>query len=430
MAQIAKMERRWQLAIMLLVAGLLASASFFWYLAGAYHAENNVVYHEFAFPNFRFTNIITVYVNHRLERYDGPGFIFSGTGIDYPALLSMMIRALASVGNPLAYYWLNLPIVLPATLLCTWLIARWPGANPWLFAASPLLFLYTFFNWDVIPIALSVGSLLLLRESLRRPDVGRAFNLGLEIGGFALLGTGICFKLFPIVFFGAALIDRLRRRQWLSIGLAIGTVGLILVAINLPLALANYKSWDYFLWFNAHRTTEPSLWYWLLGGMVKEQAEASGVTAVVNRYSVLLVVAGGLVIAALAFFSRRREVAMPTAACLLLWWFAFNKIYDPNFDIWVLALLALLAAPFWLYASFSVFAFFSWIISFEWQTLAISGQQELFRWHSTHAMFYNILLRWVFLFFLIGWTARKVWQSAGEKQPSAEVGKLTVVGPS
>src|SRR5436309_1096637 len=96
---LSSIYERYRTASLMLVASLVLALSFLWYLPGAYHAGSMGEYHVYTFREFRFNNVIAMYVNHNLDTYNGPGFIVGGTGIEYPALLSMLIRATAGVGQ-------------------------------------------------------------------------------------------------------------------------------------------------------------------------------------------------------------------------------------------------------------------------------------------------------------------------------------------
>lgn len=426
---------RYKTLAMLLVAGLIMVLSFLWYLPGAYRATDMGSYHSYTFRELRFNNVIAMYVNHNLQEYDGPGFILDGTGIEYPALLSMLIRGTAGLGvsderalsgeayrigtppptdetrpssNVVAYTLVNYAVVFVFGLLAMLLMARWRGARPWLFAASPLLFLFAGYNWDLVPIALTMGGLLLLEKSVQwgatHPGTGRGYNLALEVAGWAVLTVAVWFKLFPIVFMLAALIMRGRHKMWHAAGVGVGVIAFLSLLINLPLALSNFDSWRFFLWIHQHRASEPSIWYWLIGGMDPATVNRGDVTATINIISLAVVAGGGLVIMALGWRSPRWNFAMPMGCLLLVWWLYFNKVYDPNFDLWLLFVLAILGAPLWLYTAVTLMSISWYLLTFV--GLHISGQPnsgDFGYWFVTHPFFAMLVLRLIIMLVMILW---------------------------
>jgi hypothetical protein len=433
---ISTLYRRYRTAGLLLVGGLVMLLSFFWYLPGAYNAPNMGDYHVYAFREFRFNNVVAMYVNHNLDRYDGPSFILRGTGIEYPPLLSALIRGTAGLGhaqdvpfesyrrgtpsrstapspenagNPVAYTMLNYAVVFFFGLLTIFLIALWPGSRPWMFAAAPLLFLYAGYNWDLIPIAFTLVGLLLLKRSVERPSPGRDYNVWLEVAGFAMLAVGTWVKLFPILFLFAALVQRARTRRWRAAATGIAVFAALTLVINVPFALANFESWYFFLWIHQNRASELSIWYWLLGGMNPALMGRTDITATVNALSVVVVGSGGLFATWLAWRSPRRDITMPLASVLLVWWFTFNKVYDPNFDLWLLLLLAVLAAPAWLYVGFTLMSLTWYIITFIGLYLSVQPNNgELNTWFLGHASLGSLIIRLSLLACMVFWLGREL----------------------
>jgi hypothetical protein len=426
--------RRYRIASLMLVAGLVMLLSFLWYVPAAYRATDMEAYHTYAFREFRFNNVMAMYVNHNLQEYDGPGFILAGTGIEYPPLLSMLIRATAGLGvsdavtpeayrngfpqyapevqnelkgNVLGYAWLNYIIHLLFGLLAVFLMANWAGARPWIFAASPLLFLFSGYNWDLIPIALSLAGLSLLKLSEAQPQKGRGYNWMLEASCYALLTVGIWFKLFPLVFLVAALLWRARQKMWRAASVGVLTFTALTLLINLPFALANFDSWSFFLWIHQNRPAELSIWYWLIGDMDPAIVARPDVTATINILSLLVVAGGWLASMALAWKRGAGNFVLPLGCLLLVWWLTFNKVYDPNFDIYLIAVLAMLAAPTWLWASVTIVSINWYIVTFAGLYFASQPSTgESGAWFLAHAGFVALMLRLAVLGVMLAWLVR------------------------
>lgn len=451
---LSTLYRRYRTLALLVVTGMTMLLSFLWYLPGAYNARNMDEYHTYSWRALKFSNILDIYVLHNLDKHDTTNYVLGGIGVDYPVILSVLIRATSAIGvsdgvttevyrnstppthanpqdthtpigvgtdlsspaapasqaNVPAYLVVNYAIIFLFGLLTVALMARWPGARPWLFAASPLLLLYAGYNWDTISFALIMAGFLLLKLSIEKPSPGRGYNLLYEIAGFALLAVAVWFKLFPIVFLGAAIIDRARRRLWSASSLGVGVFVVLSLLINVPMMLINYTSWSFYLWFNQNRPAEPSsLWYLLFGSIDLGLPIRPDTTTTINILSLVTVVLGGLVFAVLAWRSPRRDIMMPLSAVLLVWWFTFNKIYDPNFDLSVLFLMAVLSAPRWLYISLTLFGLFWYVTAITGLSMLTFGASpELNAWYVSHVLIFSILVRLALLALIIWWAGRKL----------------------
>src|SRR3954447_13341349 len=130
---------------------------------------------------------------------------------------------------------------------------------------------------------------------------------------------------------------------------------------------------------------------------------------IVNMASPILAVLGGLAITALAWFSRRRDIMVVTGSLLLVWWLSINKIYDPNFDIWVLIVVAVLGAPFWLNVAFAMMSMFWYFIAFEGLHYTLTrGAEAAVVWHIQHPLYVALILRLVVFAALLGWLVIKL----------------------
>lgn len=232
---------------------------------------------------------------------DGPGFL-AWTALGGGALLLATIAVLAREGVP----WRRLA----------------------LFAAAPTLVVYAFMNWDAAPVLALVGAIALHRR-------GRDGWAGLVAG----LGTAA--KLFPAVVVPLVVLALLRRRRPRAAAFHAAVFLATLLAVNLPVALLAPDRWSEFFTLNATRPADwDSLWFLaeqLRGGAFDLGGLNLASAAAILGGGVILVVAG----------TRRRpperwwELALP----LLAWFLLANKVYSPQFSLWLLPLLVWLAPP-------------------------------------------------------------------------------------
>ncbi len=221
-------------------------------------------------------------------------------------------------------------VLLGALLLVTvWAQARSVPGRPWdamMVAASPCVAAAALVNWDLLPVALTATALL--AWSRRRPTWAGV-----------LLGLGMAAKLYPLLLLGPLLLLCLRARRMRDFGVAL--VGFVLswTAVNLPVLLLAPQAWLSFWRFNSDRTGDfGSLWYvFSLAGHPVPQ---------LNAVSGGLFAAGCLATGLLILLAPRRprlgQVAFLVVAAFLL----TNKVYSPQYVLWLLPLLVL-ARPRW-----------------------------------------------------------------------------------
>jgi len=215
------------------------------------------------------------------------------------------------------------------------------GRRPWdtaMVALSPVLLVYAFNNWDLLAVVLAtLGMWAWARD---RPVLAGA-----------LLGLGVAAKLYPVLVLGALFLLCLRAgalRVWVRAALAAAGAWL---AVNLPVALAAPENWGWFFAFSRQRPANPeSIWNILLtvtDDRVLDGALAEGETpAVLNAVvaGLLLALAAGVGWLVLTAPARPRvaQVAFLLVAGFLL----LNKVYSPQYALWLLP-LAVLARPRW-----------------------------------------------------------------------------------
>jgi uncharacterized membrane protein len=246
-------------------------------------------------------------------------------------------------------------------LISTWSIARLAGRRRvWdaaMVAASPVLFMHAFTNWDLVAVALTGLGLW-------------AWSRGSPIWAGLLLGVGIATKLYPVFVLLALLMLCARAGIWRAaakaiVGAAVGVVVCYLPAILISRSFifpdANCSSghelagWR---WFISLSQTRGADWgsVWLVAqhlfhgdgiGRTLNTSVACGASPkVLNLASaicVLLVVAG---VGALVALAPRRPRVGQIAFLLVAGFVVFNKVDSPQYALWLVP-LAVLARPRW-----------------------------------------------------------------------------------
>lgn len=256
------------------------------------------------------------------------------------------------MGTVGAYLALNAVVLGLCGVLTLWLLRLLPRANPWFLALSPALALYVVLNWDLVSIAALVGALVLFE---RRRDSW----------GAVALAVATWTKFFPLVLLPVVLWARLldagdRRDGLRAVARIIWPFLAVSVVINAPFALtggahgglALRSGWLYFFRFNDSRGVAGSLWAVISGGGMKS-AEA-------NTASAAATIGGIVVILAAMLWRKTRperppvsELLVPATLAALTWTFFAIKAYSPQYDLWVMALLAAAAAPLALAVAFA-----------------------------------------------------------------------------
>jgi uncharacterized membrane protein len=221
-------------------------------------------------------------------------------------------------------------VLLGGLLLVTlWAQARTVPGRPWdamMVAASPCVAATALINWDLLPVALTATALL--AWSRRRPALAGV-----------LLGLGMAAKLYPLLLLGPLLLLCLRARRLRDFGRALVGFVLAWAVVNLPVLMLAPQAWLSFWRFNSDRSGDfGSLWYvFSLAGRPVPH---------LNAVSAGLFAAGCLVIGLLILLAPRRprlgQVAFLVVAAFLL----TNKVYSPQYVLWLLPLLVL-ARPRW-----------------------------------------------------------------------------------
>jgi len=287
--------------------------------------------------------------------------------VEYPVLIGAqmlvaagIVRAFVFDPNARAsgFYLVNVLLGAPMYGYAAYRLFRM-GVTPrrllWAIAA-PTFIVYAFMNWDALAVMLSVIAI----DQHRR---GRDTSAGIAAG----LGTAA--KLFPGFLVPIVIIARLtqgRRADALRHGAAAAGAWLL---VNVPVMLAAPSGWGEFLRLNRTRPADwDSLWY------LAQRVVGRGFDVpTLNVATAALFVAGA---AAIVLIGRRRMPPSEQWRLLLpvvCWFLLTNKVYSPQFSIWLLPLMALALPRVSAFAAFAVADLFVFAIRFPF----LGGRQEL-----------------------------------------------------
>ncbi|RDI46867.1 putative membrane protein [Nocardia mexicana] len=303
--------------------------------------------------------------------------------MEYPVLAGLYQYAAMQVSN--AWEQLRLPGALPvvvyfnvavvglalAWLVTLWASARLSGRRVWdaaLVAASPLVLVHAFTNFDALATACAATGLL--AWSRRRPVLAGV-----------LLGLGGAVKLYPLLLLGPILVlclradnrhrltglrERLRDRGGVLHGLReyladarlspLRSAGVATLAaagawllVNLPIALPFAAGWREFFRLNTERHADPDSLYNVVTSFTGWEGFDGPLTAteppsVLNLVSLLLFACACAAIAYIGLTAARRPRLAQLMFLVVAAFLLTNKVWSPQYSLWLVP-LAVLALP-------------------------------------------------------------------------------------
>lgn len=260
------------------------------------------------------------------ERLDVGAVPYVDHAVEYPVLTgAQMWLAGGPATDGRSFLWWTVPILVVAAAVTAGLLAREVGwRRALVVAAAPTLLVSAVVNWDLPSVALATAGLV-------------AHRRGHDGWAGTWLGLGTAAKLWPglalLAVVPAAWALRGRRAGLVTAGTAVGAWA----AVNLPVLLVAPRGWWRFVELNRERVLD---WDPLLAVAGRVLAWQPPVGAV-NLGTGLAVAAGAVAIVVAT--ARRTDAARWHHAVLPLvaWFLLVNKVWSPQFSLWLLPLFAL-----------------------------------------------------------------------------------------
>lgn len=311
-----------------------------------------------------YSDIIVLYQGRGFDQLGAPySYSWQDDGLtrylEYPVVTGLFQWLMAAITKPVTAAWEALPLpqaapsslnfgVTAVFLAACWMascaiVARLAGNRTWdtvLMAASPLAIVHAFTNYETLSILFAVGCLALWAHN--RP--GWAGVVG---------GLGVAAKLWPAFVIGALILLCLRARTWKAlVRLVAGTLG-AWAAINLPIVLTQPQAWGEFFRLNSSRGWEGSTIYAVIAHLTGQEAwngttpsrviEGVGTLNIIT-FVLLVVCLCGL--AGVVFTARQQPRVAQVAFLAVLAFMITNKVWSPQYSLWLVPLLVL-ALPRW-----------------------------------------------------------------------------------
>ena len=213
------------------------------------------------------------------------------------------------------------------TLLAVWLLAGVHRRRPWdaaLLAASPALALTLAINWDLLAVVFVAGALW-------------AWARDKPVLTGVMIGLGTAAKLYPLFMLGALLVICMRRRRWQDFGATVLAGVVAWGLVNLPGYVSGPEQWAHFWTFNSDRGADlGSVW------LVLDQATDAGFAAdTINLWSWILFGAWCVGVLVLGLRAPVTPRFAQLALLVLIGFLLVNKVYSPQYVLWLLPLAAL-----------------------------------------------------------------------------------------
>jgi len=336
-----------------------------------------------------YTDIYPLYFHEGLSAGKVP---YTGHPVEYPVLIGAAMQAVAWIVRPIAdpavrgREFFDVTVVLLAlfslagTLATAYLAGRsrrWTALGV---ALAPALILASFINWDLM--AMGLVALGMAAWAARRPVLAGV-----------LLGLAVATKFYPVLFLGPLLLLCLRAGRMRAFWATAASAAVAWLAVNLPVAFAAPAGWGEFYALSKGRPADwGSVWYffetehWPFVGSLTGSA--------LNLFSAAVFAAGCVLIAALILTAPRRPRVPQVFLLVLAVFLLSNKVWSPQYVVWLVPLVVLARPRFWAYAVWQVaevtyfFAIWAYLIT----VAAGAGPVPLAEGGITPAVYFGALL--------------------------------------
>jgi uncharacterized membrane protein len=280
-------------------------------------------------------------------------FLTPGYAFEYPVLLGLLAGAVAlfvpgdgvTPERALAYFDINAALAVLAWIATVTATLRMTNRRPWdaaMVALAPAMILSVFINWDVWAVLLAALGMLAFARS--RPVLAGV-----------CLGLGTALKLYPVLILGAVLVLALRTMRLRPAFQAFGGAAAAWLAVNVPFMIFDFTGWKFFLDFTGDRPAGFSSGWYVWNIMAGRIGRAEAGPEFINFWAYFLFAAACAGIAVLALAAPRRPRLAQLAFLIVAAFVLTNKVYSPQFVLWLIPLVAL-ARPRW--TDFLVWQFF------------------------------------------------------------------------
>lgn len=350
----------------------------------------NVTYYAYSFLRYKYSDVVALYGSRVLYLHEMPYF---QNVIEYPVMIGLFMSAMALFSGFYHYFWassIGLYLAFVVSLYTLWRSVGTKAAMA--LAFSPLLVVFSVLNWDWLGIMTwGLGLMAYRKQSY--------FWAGLWIG------LGVVTKFFPIVLFpylGMELYMISAQRAPGAWKRFVGGFVLTAVGINLPFAVLAEKGWSEFFTYNSGRSPDPGIYQWLYQLGVLQ-------ISTVNLLSALLTLVGGILL--LYWVKNGRLSGVEAATAGLAWWFLCNKVYSPQYMLWLYFAMLWTRINVYQIVVASIAGLMDFWLAMRWLALGTTGNPNL-------PQFVDYVVPWILLLrdLTLGWVALTPWLRMRERK--------------
>jgi len=377
------------------------------------------------FQDACYTDIYPLYYGEGLSSGKVP---YTGHHVEYPVLIGAVMQAAAwlvrSIADPYARgrEFFDVTVILLVICAVAGVVATGYAVGPgrrWqalLVALAPGLILSAFINWDLIAMALAALGL-----------AAWAAKRGVLAG--VLFGLAVATKFYPLVLFGPLVLLCLRAGRMRDFWVTFSSAAVAWLVVNVPVMIAAPAGWATFYQFSRTRPADwGSIWYLFEHFGVPILGATSLSTLNLMSAAAFGVACVAIVVLALAAPRRPR---LPQLCFLVLAAFLMtNKVWSPQYVIWLVPLAVLARPRFWPYVLWQLaevgyfFGIWGYLIFISRNGATIPGYNGL----STGWYFASLLARFLTVALLCGYVVRDVLRpgldivrAGGEDDPAGGV---------
>ena len=269
------------------------------------------------------------------------------SAFEYPILIAVVASVIAwlaqavtsvsealgvEAGANLVFYDLNFLAVIALWIVTVLMVAKLAGIRYWdaiMVAVAPGIIFAGFINWDMWAVALMIGAMW-------------AFARHRYVMAGVLIGLGVAVKVFPLFLLGAIAVLAIRAARYYPLLVTTASAAVAWLVVNLPMMLLNTDAWAVFYEFSSDRPPGwSSIWhaYGLATGETITGAQLSGYAF----WSFLVLCA---IIAVIGLTTKHRPRLAQLMFLIVAAFVLVNKVYSPQFVLWLIPLLVL-ALPNW-----------------------------------------------------------------------------------
>jgi len=321
---------------------------------------------ELKYVDFCYSDVQQLYAFRGIREHTFPyvqgsldGDQLVGGAIEYPVLTGLFIWATGLLAHDDAQFLAASALFLaPFGLVTGWLLCRLTGRRALVWAAAPALAAYAYLNWDLLVTAAFAAAVYAWWRG--RPAVAAG-----------LLGVGAALKLYPAFFLAPLVAERLAARDWRGAArVTLAGIGAFLL-LNGPFLLANPDGWWATYEFQRLRPadiTTNSIWYWGFPKLTIEQ---------LNAITPLSIAAAWVLALLVGFWRAARESGnypwIQVSGAMLCAFLLLNKVHSPQYTLWLLPFLVLVAVRWGWWVAFWVADAVLFVGLFSWYQTILDG---------------------------------------------------------